>query len=109
MASRSFGIFSKSTVILELTNSLFAVATRAVIKEYFANYLLHTSDVTLHMDADNHMEVHQRKNEPWKVTLVDTGDASQTGGRLGRVRSYLNGNSFCFTYGDGWRMWILGV
>ena len=53
------------------------------------------------MDQDNRMEVHQRKNEPWKITLVDTGDASQTGGRLGRVRSYLNESSFCFTYGDG--------
>ena len=47
------------------------------------------------------MEVHQRKSEPWKVTLVDTGDATQTGGRLGRVRPYLNNSSFCFTYGDG--------
>ena len=72
-----------------------------LIKEYFANYFLHTSDVTFHMDIDNHMEVHQRKSEPWKVTLVDTGDQSQTGGRLGRVRTYLNGSSFCFTYGDG--------
>jgi glucose-1-phosphate cytidylyltransferase len=72
-----------------------------LIKEYFANYFLHTSDVTFHMDIDNHMEVHQRKSEPWKVTLVDTGELSQTGGRLGRVRPYLNGGSFCFTYGDG--------
>ncbi len=72
-----------------------------LIKEYFANYFLHTSDVTFHMDIDNHMEVHQRKSEPWKVTLVDTGELSQTGGRLGRVRQYLNGASFCFTYGDG--------
>jgi glucose-1-phosphate cytidylyltransferase len=72
-----------------------------LIKEYFANYFLHTSDVTFHMDADNLMEVHQRKSEPWKVTLVDTGDLSKTGGRLGRVRSYLNTSSFCFTYGDG--------
>ena len=72
-----------------------------LIKEYFANYFLHTSDVTFHMDQDNRMEVHHRKNEPWKVTLVDTGDLSQTGGRLGRVRPYLNGSSFCFTYGDG--------
>lgn len=72
-----------------------------VIKEYFANYFLHNSDVTFHMDIDNHMEVHQRKSEPWKVTLVDTGDLSQTGGRLGRVLPYLNGESFCFTYGDG--------
>ena len=72
-----------------------------LIKEYFANYFLHTSDITFHMDSDNHMEIHQRKSEPWKVTLVDTGDASQTGGRLGRVRPYLNGSCFCFTYGDG--------
>lgn len=72
-----------------------------LIKEYFANYFLHTSDVTFHMDNDNHMEVHQRKSEPWKVTLVDTGDLSQTGGRLARVRPYLNDSSFCFTYGDG--------
>jgi glucose-1-phosphate cytidylyltransferase len=72
-----------------------------LIKEYFANYFLHTSDVTFHMDMDSHLEVHQRKSEPWKVTLVDTGDLTQTGGRLGRVRDYLNGGSFCFTYGDG--------
>jgi glucose-1-phosphate cytidylyltransferase len=72
-----------------------------LIKEYFANYFLHTSDVTFHMDIDNHMEVHQRKSEPWKVTLVDTGDSSQTGGRLSRVRPYLGGGTFCFTYGDG--------
>ena len=72
-----------------------------LIKEYFANYFLHTSDVTFHMDRDNHMEVHHRKSEPWKVTLVDTGELSQTGGRLGAVRSYLNDESFCFTYGDG--------
>ena len=72
-----------------------------LIKEYFANYFLHTSDVTFHMDIDNHMEIHQRKSEPWKVTLVDTGELSQTGGRLGRVRLYLNDSSFCFTYGDG--------
>ena len=72
-----------------------------IIKEYFSNYFLHTSDVTFHMDIDNHMEIHHRKNEPWKVTLVDTGDMSQTGGRLGRVREYLDDSSFCFTYGDG--------
>ena len=72
-----------------------------VIKEYFANYFLHTSDVTFHMDQ-NHMEVHRRKAEPWKVTLVDTGDTTMTGGRLARVRNYLqDGESFCFTYGDG--------
>jgi glucose-1-phosphate cytidylyltransferase len=72
-----------------------------VIKEYFANYFLHTSDVTFHMDL-NHMEVHRQKAEPWKITLVDTGDATLTGGRLARVRGYLpDDESFCFTYGDG--------
>lgn len=72
-----------------------------MIKEYFANYFLHTSDVTFHMDVGNHMEVHQRTTEPWKVTLIDTGDNTETGGRLGRVRSYLDDGPFCFTYGDG--------
>ena len=72
-----------------------------LIKEYFANYFLHTSDVTFHMDNNNLMEVHHRKSEPWKVTLVDTGEKSQTGGRLLRVRDYLDDSSFCFTYGDG--------
>jgi glucose-1-phosphate cytidylyltransferase len=72
-----------------------------VIKEYFANYFLHMSDVTFDM-ATNQMEVHQRKAEPWKVTLVDTGDETMTGGRLKRVAPYLAGEkSFCFTYGDG--------
>jgi glucose-1-phosphate cytidylyltransferase len=72
-----------------------------LIKEYFANYFLYTSDITFHMDIDGHMEIHSRKSEPWKVTLVDTGDLSQTGGRLRRVKQYLNCSSFCFTYGDG--------
>ena len=72
-----------------------------MIKEYFANYFLRTSDVTFHMDVGNHMEVHQRTTEPWKVTLIDTGDKTETGGRLGRVRSYLGDEAFCFTYGDG--------
>ena len=72
-----------------------------MIKEYFANYFLHTSDVTFHMDVGNHMEVHQRTTEPWKVTLIDTGDKTETGGRLGRVRTYLDDEPFCFTYGDG--------
>lgn len=72
-----------------------------LIKEYFANYFMHTCDVTFHLDEDNRMEVHHRKNEPWKVTLVDTGDESMTGGRLGRVADYLGEGSFCFTYGDG--------
>ncbi|MEE4238902.1 MAG: glucose-1-phosphate cytidylyltransferase [Anderseniella sp.] len=70
-----------------------------VIKEYFANYFLHTSDVTLHMDL-NHIEIHKRTAEPWKVTLIDTGEATQTGGRLRRVREFLD-ETFCFTYGDG--------
>lgn len=72
-----------------------------VIKEYFANYFLHMSDVTFNM-SDNSVEIHQHKAEPWKVTLVDTGDDTQTGGRLKRVAPYLQGESdFCFTYGDG--------
>lgn len=72
-----------------------------VIKEYFANYFLHMSDVTFDMRT-NEMDVHQRKAEPWRVTLVDTGDSTMTGGRLRRVRSHLEGETeFCFTYGDG--------
>ena len=71
-----------------------------VIKEYFANYFLHSSDVTFDMST-NQMEVHQQNAEPWKVTLVDTGESTLTGGRLRRVASYLDGESFCFTYGDG--------
>ncbi|VEB45156.1 Glucose-1-phosphate cytidylyltransferase [Chromobacterium violaceum] len=72
-----------------------------VIKEYFANYFLHTSDVTLDL-SNNQMFVHERHAEPWRVTLVDTGESTQTGGRLGRVRRHLeNEQDFCFTYGDG--------
>ena len=72
-----------------------------VIKEYFANYFLHMSDVTFDMQY-NKMEVHQRHAEPWRVTLVDTGADTMTGGRLKRVASYIaNENAFCFTYGDG--------
>jgi glucose-1-phosphate cytidylyltransferase len=71
-----------------------------VIKEYFANYFLHMSDVTFDM-RDNSMQVHQKSAEPWKVTLVETGEATQTGGRLKRVAPYLGGEDFCFTYGDG--------
>jgi len=72
-----------------------------VIKEYFANYFLHMSDVTFDM-SNNSMEVHQGKAEPWRVTLVDTGDETMTGGRLKRVAPYLvNENCFCMTYGDG--------
>jgi glucose-1-phosphate cytidylyltransferase len=71
-----------------------------VIKEYFANYFLHTSDVTFDM-AQNRMEVHQRYAEPWRVTLIDTGADTLTGGRLKRVREHVGNESFCFTYGDG--------
>lgn len=72
-----------------------------VIKEYFANYFLHMSDVTFDM-ANNAMQVHERHAEPWKVTLVDTGDDTLTGGRLGRVARYIQDEeAFCFTYGDG--------
>lgn len=72
-----------------------------VIKEYFANYFLHMSDVTIDMRS-NQMNVHQKRAEPWSVTLVDTGDESMTGGRLGRVAQYVKDEkAFCFTYGDG--------
>lgn len=72
-----------------------------VIKEYFANYFLHMSDITFDM-SKNSMEVHQRHAEPWKVTLVDTGEDTMTGGRVKRVASYLQGEeAFCLTYGDG--------
>jgi glucose-1-phosphate cytidylyltransferase len=72
-----------------------------VIKEFFANYFLHTADVTFHME-ENRMEVHDSTTEPWRVTLVDTGDTTQTGGRLKRVGKYLAGeDTFCLTYGDG--------
>ena len=71
-----------------------------VIKEYFANYFLHMSDVTFDM-AENRMEVHQRHAEPWRVTLVDTGQETLTGGRLKRVQQYVGKETFCFTYGDG--------
>jgi glucose-1-phosphate cytidylyltransferase len=72
-----------------------------VIKEYFANYFLHMSDVTFNM-RDNGMEVHDKRAEPWNVTLVDTGEFSMTGGRLRRVAPYVQDEEvFCFTYGDG--------
>ncbi|NGZ05827.1 MAG: glucose-1-phosphate cytidylyltransferase [Magnetococcales bacterium] len=72
-----------------------------VIKEYFSNYFLHMSDVTFDM-ANNRMHVHQQHVEPWKVTLVDTGDKTMTGGRLKRVAPFLQDeDAFCFTYGDG--------
>ena len=72
-----------------------------VIKEYFANYFLHTSDVTFDM-ANNQMEVHQRYAEPWRVTLVDTGEQTMTGGRIKRIKPHVeNEDVFCLTYGDG--------
>jgi len=71
-----------------------------IIKEYFANYFLHMSDVTFNMEK-NSMEVHQRNAEPWKVTIVDTGEGTMTGGRLKRVASYIGNKTFCMTYGDG--------
>ena len=72
-----------------------------VIKEYFANYFLHQSDITFNM-SNNDMKIHQERAEPWKVTLVDTGETTMTGGRLKRVKDFLNINEdFCFTYGDG--------
>jgi glucose-1-phosphate cytidylyltransferase len=72
-----------------------------VIKEYFANYFLHMSDVTFDMSNQNSMQIHQQFAEPWKVTLVDTGENTQTGGRLKRIRHYVQDDDFCFTYGDG--------
>ena len=71
-----------------------------MIKEYFANYFLHMSDVTFDMRS-NQLEVHEKHAEPWRVTLVDTGNQTQTGGRLKRVRPYLDNETFFFTYGDG--------
>jgi len=70
------------------------------IKEYFANYFLHMSDVTFDLQR-NTTEIHQNNAEPWRVTLVDTGEHTMTGGRLKRVRKYLDNSDFCFTYGDG--------
>ena len=71
-----------------------------MIKEYFANYFLHTSDVTFDM-KNNSMEVHQNTAEPWKVTLVDTGENTMTGGRIKRIKDYVGNEDFCMTYGDG--------
>ncbi|MDC0466381.1 glucose-1-phosphate cytidylyltransferase [Gammaproteobacteria bacterium] len=72
-----------------------------LIKEYFANYYLHMSDVTFNIQ-ENSIDIHQNKSEPWKVSLVDTGEDTMTGGRLKRVKSYVQDESeFCFTYGDG--------
>ena len=71
-----------------------------LIKEYFANYFLHTSDVTIDV-KNNSMEVHRKSAESWKVTLIDTGTDTMTGGRLNRVKSFVDDDTFCFTYGDG--------
>ncbi len=71
-----------------------------LIKEYFANYYLHTCDVSFDL-ASGEMEVHRSETEPWRVTLVDTGEETMTGGRLRRVLRYVGGEEFCFTYGDG--------
>ncbi len=71
-----------------------------VIKEYFANYFMHMSDVTFDLQR-NQMQVHHNKAEPWKVTLLDTGEHTMTGGRLKRVKDYIGDEDFCFTYGDG--------
>ena len=70
-----------------------------MIKEYFANYFLHMSDVTFDM-KDNSMKVHHKHSEPWKVTLIDTGEMTATGGRLKRIAKYLDNKPFLFTYGD---------
>jgi len=72
-----------------------------MIKEYFANYFLHMSDVTFDMANKNAMQIHQQYAEPWKITLIDTGENTLTGGRLKRVSQYLADEDFCFTYGDG--------
>ena len=71
-----------------------------MIKEYFSNYSLHMSDITIDLQKNN-VQVHQKFTEPWKITLVDTGLNTQTGGRLKRVKNYLDDEPFCFTYGDG--------
>ena len=71
-----------------------------MIKEYFANYFLHMSDVTLDI-KNNKMEIHKKSAEPWKITLVDTGGDTMTGGRLKKIKQYINNETFCFTYGDG--------
>ena len=71
-----------------------------MVKEYFAHYFLHMSDVTFDLQS-NEMEIHRRKAEPWRITLVDTGELTQTGGRLKRIQQYLDDEDFCFTYGDG--------
>ncbi|MGE4398272.1 MAG: glucose-1-phosphate cytidylyltransferase [Campylobacterales bacterium] len=71
-----------------------------IIKEYFANYYLHQSDVTFDL-SDNSMQVHQNSSEPWRITLVETGEETMTGGRIKKVRDYIGDDTFCLTYGDG--------
>ena len=71
-----------------------------LIKEYFANYLLHASDVTIDLEKDR-VEIHHRKTEPWRITLLDTGEQTMTGGRLKQAKSYIGHETFCMTYGDG--------
>lgn len=71
-----------------------------MIKEYFANYFLHSADITFDI-KNNRMEVHENDAEPWRVTVVDTGDGTMTGGRLLRIKNYVGNETFCFTYGDG--------
>ncbi len=71
-----------------------------MVKEFFANYFLHSADVTIDL-CENDVRYHDTRSEPWRVTLVDTGDATQTGGRLRQVRRYLDDDTFCMTYGDG--------
>jgi glucose-1-phosphate cytidylyltransferase len=72
-----------------------------VVKEYFANYFLHQSDVTFDLEHNN-FTVHEKRSEPWKITLIDTGDLTETGGRLKRIKEFIKDEkSFCFTYGDG--------
>jgi glucose-1-phosphate cytidylyltransferase len=71
-----------------------------IIKEYFANYFLHTADITFDL-RENRMEVHRASSEPWKVTLIETGDTTMTGGRIKRVREHIGDETFCMTYGDG--------
>jgi len=71
-----------------------------MIKEYFSNYLLHVSDITVRIDI-NRVEIHRRNADPWNITLVDTGEQTMTGGRIKRIREYLSNEPFCLTYGDG--------
>ena len=72
-----------------------------MIKEYFANYYLHRSDITFDFRKENHIEIHNNEAEPWKVTLVDTGLNTQTGGRIKRIKKYIGEETFMMTYGDG--------